>query len=118
MQLSRGSNAGFSTAAPDELYLPIDPSDSRPDVATEEKDPASMLNFTRTLLKLRREHPALANTADFEPMYAETTPFVYLRTHVRRNNSFCVSACSGFGAHHRFDQSQRPALHRCVEEGD
>jgi maltose alpha-D-glucosyltransferase / alpha-amylase len=79
MQWSRGSNAGFSTAAPDELYLPIDPSDSRPDVATEEKDPASMLNFTRTLLKLRREHPALANTADFEPMYAETTPFVYLR---------------------------------------
>ncbi len=79
MQWSRGSNAGFSTAAPDELYLPIDPSDSRPDVATEEKDPTSMLNFTRRLLKLRGEHPALANTADFEPMYAETTPFVYLR---------------------------------------
>jgi maltose alpha-D-glucosyltransferase/alpha-amylase len=70
---------GFSTAASDKLYLPIDPSDSRPDVATEEKDPESMLNFTRALLKLRREHPALANTSDFQPLYAETIPFVYLR---------------------------------------
>ena len=26
-----------------------------------------MLNFTRTLLKLRREHAALANAADFSP---------------------------------------------------
>jgi glycosidase len=40
-----------------------------------------MLNFTRALLKLRREHPALANAADFQPLYAETNkyPFVYLR---------------------------------------
>jgi maltose alpha-D-glucosyltransferase/alpha-amylase len=81
MQWSREKNAGFSTAKPEELYLPIDPSESRPDVATQEKDPASMLNFTRTLLKLRREHPALANAADFQPLYAEKNeyPFVYLR---------------------------------------
>ena len=51
-------------------------------MATEEKDPASMLNFTRALLKLRRDHPALANTADFQPVYAEenTYPFIYIRT--------------------------------------
>jgi alpha-glucosidase len=79
MQWSKEKNAGFSTASPDELYLPIDPADSRPDVATEEKDPGSMLNFTRALLKLRREHPALANTSDFQPLYVETNPFVYLR---------------------------------------
>jgi hypothetical protein len=32
-------------------------------------------------LKLRHEHPALANAADFQPLYAETNkyPFVYLR---------------------------------------
>ncbi|MBV8141274.1 MAG: glycosylase [Verrucomicrobia bacterium] len=82
MQWSKERNAGFSTAPAEKLYLPIDPSPSRPDVATEEKDPASMLNFTRALLKLRRDHPALANTADFQPVYAETNryPFVYLRT--------------------------------------
>ena len=81
MQWSKEKNAGFSTAAAEKLYLPIDPSEARPDVATEEKDPGSMLNFTRELLKLRREHPALGNAADFHPLYAEKNkyPFVYLR---------------------------------------
>ena len=81
MQWSKGRNAGFSTAPVENLYLPIDPSISRPDVASEEKDPASMLNFTRQLLKLRHDHPALGNTADFQPLYAEQNryPFVYLR---------------------------------------
>lgn len=81
MQWSSGKNAGFSTGSEEQLYLPIDPSESRPDVASQEKDPASLLNFTRTLLKLRREHPALANAADFLPIYAEANqyPFVYLR---------------------------------------
>jgi maltose alpha-D-glucosyltransferase/alpha-amylase len=82
MQWSDKKNAGFSTSREDQLYLPIDPSESRPDVATQEKDPASLLNFTRALLKLRREHPALGNAADFQPLYAKENqyPFVYLRT--------------------------------------
>src|ERR1700736_746702 len=82
MQWSKEKNAGFSTAPAEKLYLPIDPSASRPDVATEEKDSASMLNFTRTLLKLRRDHPALSNVGDFQPICAEkdTYPFIYLRT--------------------------------------
>ena len=81
MQWSKGKNAGFSTAGPEELYLPIDPSDLRPDVATQEKDPTSMLNLTRSLLKLRHDHPALSNAADFQALYAEekSYPFVYLR---------------------------------------
>ncbi len=81
MQWSKEKNAGFSTAPAEKLYLPIDPSELRPDVATEENDPASMLNFTRGLLKLRRDHPALANAADFQPLYVENNkyPFVYLR---------------------------------------
>ena len=80
MQWSKEKNAGFSTASPEELY-PIDASETRPDVASQEKDPASLLNFTRALLRLRRDHPALANAADFQPLYAEekSHPFVYLR---------------------------------------
>src|SRR6202007_1019473 len=81
MQWSREKNASFSTAPADDLYLPIDSAESRPNVASEENDPGSMLNFTRALLKLRREHPALANAADFQPLYAEKNgyPFVFLR---------------------------------------
>jgi maltose alpha-D-glucosyltransferase/alpha-amylase len=81
MQWSKEKNAGFSAASTEKLYLPLDPSESRPDVAAQESDPGSMLNFTRALLKLRREHSALANAADFQPLYAEKGhyPFVYLR---------------------------------------
>jgi maltose alpha-D-glucosyltransferase/alpha-amylase len=81
MQWSKEKNAGFSTAPAEKLYLPIDSDESRPNVATEENDPSSMLNFTRALLKLRREHPALANAADFQPLSAKKNkyPFVYLR---------------------------------------
>jgi maltose alpha-D-glucosyltransferase/alpha-amylase len=81
MQWSQEINAGFSTASADRLYLPIDSSESRPDVASQENDPASLLNFTRALLKLRRENPALANTASFQPLDAEKNqyPFVYMR---------------------------------------
>jgi maltose alpha-D-glucosyltransferase / alpha-amylase len=81
MQWSNEINAGFSTASADKLYLPIDSSESRPDVASQQNDPASQLNFVRELLKLRRENPALANTAGFQPLYAEKNryPFVYLR---------------------------------------
>jgi len=75
MQWSREKNAGFSTTPADELCLPIDSAESRPNVASEENDPASMLNFTRALLKLRREHPALANAADFQPLYVETNKY-------------------------------------------
>ncbi|MBV9106155.1 MAG: hypothetical protein JO313_09045 [Verrucomicrobia bacterium] len=82
MQWSKEKNAGFSTAPVEQLYLPIDPCTSRPDVATEEKNPGSMLNFTRALLSLRRNHPALANNTGFKPIYAEKNsyPFVYLRS--------------------------------------
>ena len=82
MQWSKDKNAGFSTAPAEKLYLPIDSSGSgRRMSRLKETDPASMLNFTRSLLKLRRDHPALANAADFQPLYAEKNkyPFVYLR---------------------------------------
>jgi len=82
MQWSKERNAGFSTAPIEKLYLPVDPFQSRPDVATEEQDPESMLNFTRELLRLRREHPALADSAGFAPLFAKKNgyPFVYLRS--------------------------------------
>ena len=89
--------SGFSTAPAEKLYLPIDPSASRPEVATEEKDSASMLNFTRALLKLRRDHPALANAADFQPTYAEKRYVpVYLSSHrrYRTNHSVHKSRCT------------------------
>ena len=53
------ANGGF--CAPDvEPWLPLAPGHDRRNVAAQREDPASMLSMTRRLIRLRREHPALA----------------------------------------------------------
>lgn len=81
MQWTAGANLGFSTASPEKLYLPVDTAKDAPNVDTEEKDPNSLLNRTRKLIKLKHTEPALANYAEFIPLYARenTYPFVYAR---------------------------------------
>lgn len=63
MQWDDGPNAGFSTAAADALYLPIDPDPDRPTVAAQLADESSLLHLTRRLIALRKEHPALGGRA-------------------------------------------------------
>ncbi len=81
MQWQPGTGAGFSTASEDKFYLPLDPCAKRPDVLTQEKDAGSLLNFTRQLIKLRREIPELASNGSFDTLYSETNayPLVYER---------------------------------------
>lgn len=81
MQWSSGKNLGFSTGDASKLYLPVDPADDAPNVEAEEADSNSLLNRTRKLIALRHSEPALANYAEFVPVYAEknTYPFVYAR---------------------------------------
>ena len=81
MQWTPGKNLGFSTADPSKLYLPVDPAADAPNVADQEADPNSLLNRTRALISLRHSEPALANYAEFVPIYAEKNayPFVYAR---------------------------------------
>ncbi len=58
MQWNHSSNAGFSTAQP---WLPVGSDYTTHNVADEEKDPNSILNFYRQLLSLRHHNPALAD---------------------------------------------------------
>ena len=83
MQWDKTKNAGFSTAAPSKLYLPIDKEKTRPTVAENEKDKNSLLNYTRQLLALRKSEPALRNEGTTKILYAEDNkyPLVYLRSH-------------------------------------
>ncbi len=82
MQWSAGENAGFSGAPAGDLYLPIDSDLNRPNVAAQQDAPDSMLNFTRSLLRLRRERKPLANIGEFDVLHAKAgeVPFVYKRT--------------------------------------
>lgn len=82
MQWGNGPTAGFSTCAPEKLYLPIDPSPTRPTVENEINDASSMYSWTKGLLALRASIPALGNTGDWK--YASNPdqpyPAVYERS--------------------------------------
>jgi maltose alpha-D-glucosyltransferase/alpha-amylase len=65
MQWSNAPNAGFSTAFPETLYLPIDPAPDRPTVEQQAGDPNSLLNSVRKLVTIRTKHPALQASGDF-----------------------------------------------------
>ena len=72
MQWSSGENLGFSTGAPESLYLPIDPAQNAPTVESQEADPNSMLHFVRKLIALRQENEELGNYSPFEVYSAES----------------------------------------------
>ena len=81
MQWNKSKNFGFSTAAPEKLYLPVDTSADAPNVETQEKNPASLLNKVRKLIQLKKNEPALLAYAEFVPVYAKenTYPFIFAR---------------------------------------
>jgi maltose alpha-D-glucosyltransferase/alpha-amylase len=64
MQWDASPNAGFSGAAPDQLYAPVMDGGEfdyrKVNVQQQENDPDSLLNWTRRALRVRRQHPALS----------------------------------------------------------
>ena len=81
MQWDDGPNDGFSDAAPDRLYLPLDPDSDRPRAACQMGDPDSLWETVRTLIALRRTTPELQAGTPVEFLCAENHvyPFVYRR---------------------------------------
>jgi maltose alpha-D-glucosyltransferase/alpha-amylase len=64
MQWTSGAaNAGFSTAAPSDLYAPVIEDEvygyRQVNVADQRSDPGSLLNWTRKAIRIRKAHPAL-----------------------------------------------------------
>ncbi len=91
MQWTPGKNLGFSTAEPEDLYLPVDDAPDAPNVADQENDPNSLLNIVRKLIALKKSEPALAGYAEFVPVYAKenTYPLVYVRSN-GDNTILCI----------------------------
>ena len=81
MQWAPGKNLGFSTAAEEKLYLPVDPSADAPTVEAAEGKSDSLLNRTRRLIRLKHSEPALAAYAEFVPLYAKKDryPLIFAR---------------------------------------
>jgi maltose alpha-D-glucosyltransferase/alpha-amylase len=81
MQWNRGENLGFSCADPSSLYLPVDPAPDAPTVDDAEKNPSSLLNTLKAILRLRHAEKDLQARPNLEIVYAEKSklPFVYRR---------------------------------------
>lgn len=77
MQWDGGKNHGFS--ASDTPYLPVDESVDAPTVENQERDPASMLNFVRGLIRLRKEYEDLGNYSPFAVYKSRGKLFAYKR---------------------------------------
>ncbi len=79
MQWTDGLNAGFSSADPQALWLPLSPDYQKINVAVQLNDPRSILNLYRSLLSYRRSHLSL-QAGDYQPLGdMPESVFAYLR---------------------------------------
>jgi len=76
MQWDGSENAGFSTAKP---WLPVPPTYKTHNVADESKDPNSVLEFYKSLLKLRHTNQALLDGSYTAINESDANVLSYLR---------------------------------------
>ncbi len=88
MQWDTSKNAGFSTAA--KTWLPVPPSYLQRNVAVEEKNPNSILNFYKQLIALRRDQPALRNGSYVPVNRQDNDVLSYLRKNQQSGESVLV----------------------------
>ena len=88
MQWDTSKNAGFSTA--DSTWLPVPPNYADRNVAVEQKDPDSLLNFYKALIHLRRTMPALRDGAYVAVNRNDSDVLSYLRKNPRTGESVMV----------------------------
>lgn len=82
MQWDDSTNAGFSSAPAEKLYIPQDSQPGRPTVKAQMDDNNSLYNEIKKLIHIRQSHKALQSRSEIEFIYAEKNmyPLVYLRT--------------------------------------
>lgn len=80
MQWDTSTNAGFSSAKKDELYIMQDEKNMHEiNVESESQDENSLLHEVEDLIEIRKEHSALGNRAAFQLISYEGYPLVYER---------------------------------------
>lgn len=82
MQWDNTTNAGFSSAPPEKLYIRQDNDPSRPTVQNQLADKNSLLNEVKKLIEVRQSEHALQGGGGIEFVYAkkEQYPLAYIRT--------------------------------------
>lgn len=87
MQWNNRINKGFSAAASEQLYLPVDQAADAPTVEQQMADSNSLLHEVMKLISIRKKHPALQNTASIEflSITQNQYPLVYIRKSEKEN---------------------------------
>ncbi len=75
MQWDDSPGAGFSEAGESRLYLPLDPDQDRPTVSEQLERKDSLLHHLKTLLHLRKEHPALGVRGSLRQLNSPGQPY-------------------------------------------
>ena len=89
MQWDSSTNAGFSSAPAEKLYIPLDPSPKRPTVQAQQQNKKSLYHEIQKLIKIRQEHDALQSRGEIEFIYAKKNeyPLAYVRSCTGKNQS-------------------------------
>ena len=90
MQWSKEKNAGFSTAEPEKLYLPVDNAPDFPNVAEQLTDKNSVLNYVTELIALRKAHTALGVEGKWEYVGDMDNPYPMIYARTLGNEKFVV----------------------------
>lgn len=82
MQWDHTTNAGFSAAAREKLYIRQDERPGRPTLEDQKADGHSLYNEIRRLIAIRQAHPALQSNGKLEFVYVEKDayPLAYVRS--------------------------------------
>ena len=82
MQWDHTTNAGFSAAPKEKLYVKQDEATDRPTVEAQMADPDSLYHEIQKLINIRQAHSALQSRGEIEFVYAEEKqyPLAYLRS--------------------------------------
>ncbi len=79
MQWNKTTNAGFSSAAKEKLYIKQDDSPDRPDAESQMKDGNSLRSEVKRLIAVRMANPALQSNGRIE-FLSDGYPLVYKRS--------------------------------------
>lgn len=95
MQWDNSPSVGFSSASPENLYLPVFTDNGKLTVETQDKDPNSVLNFVRELIKVRHEHPALANDGDWQTLSDINNPYPWIYSRNNGEDTYVIALNPG-----------------------
>ena len=82
MQWDSTTNAGFSSASKERLYIKQDSDINRPTVEKQINDENSLLNEVKKLIKIRQSEPSLQSKGKIDFVYAKQNeyPLAYIRS--------------------------------------